>query len=86
MTLFRVTLLSNVVAYAGRLSRDEDRQHGFLCTHQTGDQGFGHQSFLGNLGNPGTLPLGNLGNLGNLRDPLSLLRLPACATPKGPWG
>jgi hypothetical protein len=64
-----LTFLSNVVAYACRLSRDEDRQHGFLCTRQTGDQGFGHQGFRGNLRNlrnlrnPGTLLLGNLGNL-----------------------
>jgi hypothetical protein len=51
MTKIALTFLSNVVAYACRLSHDEDRQHGFLCTPPTGDQGFSHQSFRGNLGN-----------------------------------
>ena len=46
---WRLTELSNVVAYTCRHSRTEDRHHGhrsdFLCTPPAGDQRFGHQRF-----------------------------------------
>jgi hypothetical protein len=40
-----LTELSNVVAYVGRPSRSEVRQHGFLWILPAGDQRFGHQRF-----------------------------------------
>ncbi len=58
---FLLTLLRNVVAYACRHSREEDRRHAhrsaFFGCPSTGDQGFSHQRFSsaqrdnGNCGN-----------------------------------